>query len=118
MLLCDGRDSSVSSTATPAGASFSWECTQHSDSFDGKFNSLQSRVGQQRIHPDGKAVLAARASSPPAVQSFDDIKSLHRHLPPSHELERRCWYSKARLRQSTAAQSTAVHHARAHHART
>ena len=68
MLLCDGRDSSVSSAATPAGASFSWECAQHGDSFSGNLNGLQSRAGQQRSHPYGKAVLAARASSPPAVQ--------------------------------------------------
>jgi len=68
MLLCDGRDSSVSSTATPAGAFFSWECAQHSDSFGGKLNGLQSLAGQQRNHPYGKVVLAARASSPPAVQ--------------------------------------------------
>jgi len=32
MLLCDGRDSSISSAATPAGTSFSWECAQHGDS--------------------------------------------------------------------------------------
>jgi len=38
------------------------------DSFGGRLNSLQSRAGQQRSHPYGKAVLAARASSPPAVQ--------------------------------------------------
>jgi len=68
MLLCDGRDSSVSSAATPAGAYFSWECAQHGDSFGGKLNGLQSRAGQQRSHPYGKAVLVARASSPPAVQ--------------------------------------------------
>jgi len=68
MLLCDGRDSSVSSAATPAGASFSWECAQHGDSFGGKLNDMQSRAGQQRSHPYDKAVLAARASSPPAVQ--------------------------------------------------
>jgi len=71
MLLCDGHDSSVSSTATPACASFSWECAQHGDSFGSKLNGLQSRAGQQRSHPYGKAVLAARASSPPAVQGFD-----------------------------------------------
>ena len=63
MLLCDGRDSSVSSAATPAGAFLA----QHGDSFGGKLDSLQSRAGQQRSHPYGKAVLAARASSPPAV---------------------------------------------------
>ena len=34
----------------------------------GKPNGLQSQAGQQRSHPYGKAVLAARASSPPAVQ--------------------------------------------------
>jgi len=68
MLLCDGRDSFVSSAATPAGASFSWECAQHGDSFDGKLNGLQSRAGQQRSHLYSKAVLAARAISPPAVQ--------------------------------------------------
>jgi len=62
MLLCDGRDSSVSSVATPVGASISWECAQHGDRFGGKLNSLQSRAGQQRSHPYGKAVLAARAS--------------------------------------------------------
>ena len=118
MLLCDGRYSSVSSAATPAGASFSWECAQHGDSFGGKLNGLQSRAGQQRSHPYSKAVLAARASSPPAVQGFDNMKWLHHHVPPSRELERRRWCSKARLRQSTAAQSTAAHHARAHHART
>jgi len=84
MLLCDGRDSSVSSAATPAGASFSWERAQHSDSFGGKLNGLQSRAGQ-RSHPYGKAVLAARAISPPAVQGFDDMKSLHHHVPPSRE---------------------------------
>ena len=67
MLLCNGRDSSraVSSAATPAGASFSWECAQYDDS---KFNGLQSRAGQERSHPYSKEVLAARASSPPAVQ--------------------------------------------------
>jgi len=53
---------------TPAGASFEWECAQHGDSFGGRLNGLHSRVGQQRSHPYGKAVLAARASSPPAVQ--------------------------------------------------
>ena len=68
MLLCDGRDSSVSSAATPTGASFSWECAQHGDSFGGKHNSLQSRAGQQHSHPYCKAVLVTRASSPPAVQ--------------------------------------------------
>ena len=36
------------------------------DSFGSRLNGLQSRVGQQRSHPYGKAVLAARASSPPA----------------------------------------------------
>jgi len=85
MLLCDGRDSSVSSAATPAGASFSWECAQHGYSFGGKLNSLQSRAGQQRSHPYCKAVLVDRASSPPAVQGFDNMKSLH-HVPPSREL--------------------------------
>jgi len=45
-----------------------WECAQHGDSFGGKLNGLQSRAGQQRSHPYGKAVLAARASSPSAVQ--------------------------------------------------
>ena len=118
MLLCDGRDSSVSSAATSAGASFSWECAQHGDSFGGKLNGLQSRAGQQRSHPYGKAVLVARASSPPAVQGFDNMKSLHHHVPPFRKLERRRWCSKARVRQSTAAQSTPAHHARAHHART
>jgi len=118
MLLCDGRDRSVSSAATPAGASFSWECAQHGDSFDGKLNGLQSRAGQQRSHPYGKVVLAARASSQPAVQGFDNMKSLHHNVPPSRELERRRGFSKASLRQSTAAQSTAAHHARAHHALT
>jgi len=73
ILLCDGRDSSVSSAATPAGASFSWECAQHGDSFGGKLNGLQSRAGQQRSYPYGKAVLAARASSPPAVQGSRDV---------------------------------------------
>jgi len=68
MLLCDCHDSSVSSAATPAGAFFSWECTQHGDSFGGKLNSLQSRAGQQRSHSYGKAVLAARARLPPAMQ--------------------------------------------------
>ena len=57
MLLCDGRDSSVSSAAKPTGASFSWDCAQHDDSLGGKINSLQSRAGQQRSHPYGKAVL-------------------------------------------------------------
>jgi len=110
--------SSVSSAAKPAGASFSWECAQHGDNFGGKLNSLQSRAVQQRSHPYGKTVLAARASSSPAVQGFDDMKSLHHHVPLSGELERRRWCSKARLRQSTTPQSTAAHHARAHHART
>jgi hypothetical protein len=118
MLLCDGRDSSVSSAATPAGASFSWQCAQHGESFGGKLNGLQSRTGQQRSHPYGKSVLAAMASLPTAVQSFDNMKSLHYHVHLSLELERRHGYSKARLRQSTAAQSTAAHHARAHHALT
>jgi len=116
MLLRDGLNSSVSSAATPAGASFSWECAQHGDSFGGKLNGLQSRAGQQRSHPYGKAVLGA--SSPPAVQGFDDMKSLYYHVPPSRELECRRGCLKARLRQSTAAQSTAAHHARAHHALT
>jgi len=89
MLLCDGRESSISSAATPAGASFSWECAQHGDSIGGKLNGLQIRAGQQRSHPYGKAVLAARTSSPPAVQGFDDMKSPHHHVPPSRELERR-----------------------------
>ena len=31
----------------------------HGDSFGGKLNGLQSRAGQQRSHPYGKAVLAA-----------------------------------------------------------
>ena len=79
--------SSVSSAATPAGASFSWECAQHGDNFGGKLNSLQSRAVQQRSHPYGKTVLAARASSSPAVQGFDDMKSLHHHVPLSGELE-------------------------------
>jgi len=57
MFLCDGRDSSVSSAATPAGASFSWQCAQHGDIFGGKLNGLQSRAGQQRNHPYGKAVM-------------------------------------------------------------
>jgi len=48
---------------------------QHGDSFGGNINGLQSRAGQQRSHPYDKAVLAARASSPPAVQGFDDMKS-------------------------------------------
>jgi len=74
-LLCHGRDSSISSAATPAGASFSWECAQHGDSFGGKLNGLQLWAGQQRSHPYGKAVLAARSSSPPAVQGFDDISA-------------------------------------------
>jgi len=70
MLLYDGCDNSraVASAATPAGASFSWECAQHDDSFGSKLNGLQSRAGQERSHPYSKAVLAARASSPPAVQ--------------------------------------------------
>ena len=38
------------------------------DSFGGRLNGLQSRAGQQRSHPYGKAVLAASAISPPAVQ--------------------------------------------------
>jgi len=88
MLLCYGRDSSVSSAATPAGASVSWECAQHGDRFGGKLNGLQSRAGEQCIHPYNKAVLAA--SSLPAVQGFDDMKSLHHHVPPSRELERVC----------------------------
>ena len=83
MLLGDGRNSSVSPAATPAGASFSWERAQHGDSFGGKLNGLQPRAGQQRSHPYGKAVLATRASLPPAVHGFDDMKSLH-HVPPSH----------------------------------
>ena len=118
MLLCDGSNSSISSAATPAGAPFSWECTQHSDSFGGKLNGVQSREGQQRSYLYGKAVLMARASSLPAMQGFDDIKSLHHYLPLLRKLERRRGCSKARLRQSTAAQSTAAHHARAHHALT
>jgi len=88
------------------------------DSFGGKLNGLQSQAGQQRSYPYGTAVLAARASSPPAVQGFYDMKPLHHYVPPSRELERRRGCSKARLRQSTAAQSTAAHHARAHHALT
>jgi len=115
MLLWDGRESSVSFAATPAGAPFSWECAQHGDSFGGKLNGVQSREGQQRSYIYGKAVLMARASSPPAMQGFDDIKSLHHYLPLLRKLERRRGCSKARLRQSTAAQSTAAHHARAHH---
>ena len=75
MLLCDGLDSSVSSVATPAGTSFSWECAQYGHSFGGKLNHLQSRVSQQRSHPYGKVVLAARASSPPAVQGFEDMNA-------------------------------------------
>ena len=67
MLLFDGHDSSISSAATLAGASFSWECAQHGNSFGGKLNGLPSWAGQQRMHPYGKAVLAARANSPPAV---------------------------------------------------
>jgi len=113
MLLCYGPDSSVSSAATPAGASFLWECAQHGDRFGSKLNSLQSWAGQQHSHPYGKAVLAARASSPPAVQGFDNMESLHHYVPPSRKLERRRGCSKARLRQSTAAQSMAAHHARA-----
>ena len=89
MLLCNGRDSSVSATATPAGASFSWECAQHGDSLGRKLHGLQSRAGQQSIDPYGKAVLEARASSWPAVQGFDGMKSLHHHVPPSRELQRR-----------------------------
>ena len=85
MLPCDDRDSSVSSAATPACASFQWECAQHGDSFGGKLNDLQSRAGQQRSHPYGQAMLAAMASSPPAVQGFDNMKSLHHHVPPSRE---------------------------------
>ena len=85
MLLCDGRDSSVSSAATPAGASFSWERAQHGDSFGGKLNSLRSQAGQQRSHPYGKAMLVTRANSPPAMQGFDDMKSLHHHVPLSRE---------------------------------
>jgi len=45
------------------------KCAQHGDNFGGKLNGLQSRAGQKRSHPYGKAVLAARASSPLAVQS-------------------------------------------------
>ena len=120
MLLCDGRDSSVSSASRKKMRllAFSWESVQDDDSFGSKINGLQSRTGQQFSHPYGKRVLAARASSLPAVQGSDDMKSLHHHVPPSRELERRRWYSKARLRQSTAAQNMAAHHARAHHART
>jgi len=62
MFLCDDLDSLVSSTATPVDASISWECAQHGDRFGDKLNGLQSRAGQQRSHPFGKAVLAARAS--------------------------------------------------------
>ena len=36
-----------------------WECAQHGDSFGGNLNGLQSRAGQQRSHPYGKAVLMA-----------------------------------------------------------
>jgi len=50
------------------GASFSWECAQHGDSFGGKFNDLQFPAGHHCSHRYGKTVLAVRASSPPAVQ--------------------------------------------------
>jgi len=56
--------------SAPSTATASWECAQHGDSFGGKLNGLQSRAGQQHSHPYGKTVLAARASSPPAVQGF------------------------------------------------
>jgi len=102
MLLCDGLNSSVSSVATRAGASFSWECAWHSDSFGSKLNSLQSQVGQERSYPYGKAVLAAKASSPTvlaarassptkpctAVQCFDDMKSLMVQQLISHDREK------------------------------
>ena len=99
MLLCDGRDSSVSSTSRKKMRllAFSWESVQDDDSFGSKINGLQSRTGQQRSHPYGKSVLAAMASLPTAVQSFDNMKSLHYHVPLLLELERRRGYSKTVL---------------------
>jgi len=47
----------------------------HGNSFGGKLNGLQFRAGQQCSHPYGKTVLVARASSPPAVQGFDDMSA-------------------------------------------
>ena len=58
-----GADGQGQLAACSAGLS-----RRRGDSFDGRLNSLQSRAGQQRSHPYGKAVLAARASSQPAVQ--------------------------------------------------
>ena len=54
----------------------------HGDSFGGKLNGLQSRAGQQRSHPYGKAVLA-RASSPPAVQGSRVVVILNQCTPPA-----------------------------------
>jgi len=65
----------------------------HGDSFGGKLNGLQSRAGQQRSHPYGKAVLAARASSygkavlaarassPPTVQGSRVVVILNQCTP-------------------------------------
>ena len=88
MLLCDGRHSSVSSPR------------QQARLFDGSAPSTATALAASSTacnpgsHPYGKVVLAARASSPSAVQGFDNMKSLHYHVPPSCELERRRWCSK------------------------
>jgi len=67
---------SAPSTATVLAAS-STACNPgrvSSAAFGGKLNGLQSRAGQQRSQPYGKAVLMARASSLPAVQGSRDLQ--------------------------------------------
>jgi len=62
----------------------------HSDSFGGKLNGLQSRAGQQRSHPYGKAVLA-RASSPPTVQGSRVVVILNQCTPPFKRASSGSW---------------------------
>jgi len=66
ILLCDDRHSSVSSLRQQARL-FDGSAPSTAR-FGGRLNNLQSRAGQQRSHPYGKAGLVARASSPPAAQ--------------------------------------------------
>ena len=63
----------------------------HGDSFGGKPNGLQSQAGQQRSHPYGKAVLAARASSPPAVQDSRVVVILNQCTPPFKHASSGSW---------------------------
>jgi len=54
-------------------------------------NSLQSRAGQHRSHTYGKAVLAAKTRSPPAVQGSRVVAILNQYTPPFKHASSGSW---------------------------